>query len=269
MSMAGAGGPAVLKRPVWWRCVLMRFRLLGMAMVMMGLWSGPAVADPDVVPIFGQFGENRYAATEAMRRLQGILDLVYGEASIQPEYVSAPFNRAVQQVQAQPGSCLSAVTRTSETEHQFRWLFPVTQTRVIVIVAAPSHHLEPEVSLDVLRRNEADGIVSLDGAGQVILEKAGIRHDSRPAADTVVKMVAANRVRYGVLLAVTFDLLEAADKNSVRVLGNLEVQTIWHVCNSAFPPQKEQRLVAAYGRLQQDGRLARLYAGFGIPSPRP
>lgn len=244
-------------------------RLLALVMAVTLLWSASAIAGSETVPVLGQFGENRYAATEAMRRLQGILDLVYGEAALQPEYVSVPFNRAVQQVQVQPDSCLSAVTRTPETESQFLWLFPVTQTRVIVIVAAPPHFPDTDVSLETLRRNQADGIVSLDGAGQVVLQKADIRHDSRPAADTVVKMVAAGRVRYGVLLAVTFDLLDAADKSAVRVLGDLQVQTIWHACNTAFPPQQVDRLKAAHGRLQRDGRLRQLYTGFGLSQPRP
>lgn len=263
--MAGARESTILQGSVGW---------IGMLGILGAILTGPTArtavaAGPEEVAILGQFGENRYAASEAMRRLQAILDLVYGEAALQPQYVSVPFNRAVQQVQMQPDSCLSAVTRTAETEHQFRWLFPVSETRVIVIGAARLNPSESPTSLETLQRDQAEGIVTLDGAGQVILQKAGIRHDSRPAADTVVKMVAAERARYGVLLAVTFDLLGGPEKKAVRVLGDLERQIIWHACNTAFPAERADRLTAAHTRLEEDGRLGQLYTGFGIPLPRP
>lgn len=243
--------------------------LLGVLLIS-GLLIRTGFAAPPQVSIYGQFGENRYAASEAMRRLQGILDLVYAEAGVPFEYVSVPFNRAYHQVMTHTDSCLSAVTRTAETERDFRWMFPVTESRILVIVPALSDRPDPPPSLDGLRQHEAEGIVSLDGAGQTLLEKAGIPHDSRPAADTVVKMVAAGRVRFGVLLSVTYDHLDIAEKKSVRVLGVLEAQTIWHACNTILSPAQVDPLIAAWDRLYRDGRLAKLYADFNVAlPPRP
>lgn len=231
--------------------------------------AGAARAETAPVKVFGQFGETRYAATEAMKRLQAILDLVYGEAGLEPEYVPVPFNRAYQQVINHPGSCLAAVTRSAETEQMLRWMFPVTETRVIVIGPVLSETPDEAASVEMLRRAEAKGIVSLDGAGQVLLQGAGIRHDSRPTADTVVKMVAAGRVRYGVLLSVTFDLLGNDEKSGVRVLGPLQVQTIWHACHRDLPQEQANRLTAAWAHLKEDGRLAAVYVRFQTTVPPP
>lgn len=230
-----------------------------------GIVAGRAWAEDSVVDIYGQFGETRFAATEAMRRMQAILDLVYGEAGLTPRYVSLPFNRAYQTTLASPGGCLAVVARTERTETDFSWRFPVGETRIIVV--AREREAAP-VTLESLRAGHfgPDDLVTLNGAGQDFLDAAGIPNNSRPAADSVVRMVAAGRARYGVLLDVTYRLLESPEKRSLQSVGVLKTEHLWHACNrddAAHGPG----VSGAWTTLRKDGRLAALYATFGSVPP--
>jgi polar amino acid transport system substrate-binding protein len=192
-----------------------------------------------------------------------LLRLMTAQAGLALELRVLPWQRAVQEAQAQPLSVLFSLTRTPEREAQFQWVGPIAQRRILIYKLASRSDLAM-TQLGELG-NARIGVVR-DSAADRALLAAGLRHgiELEPGLDDATNMrkLLAGRMEYITLLdwAAAWNLrqLQLPYGTLQAVMEQDVSRSYWYGLRADADPAVVRRLQATLDALRRDGRYERL-----------
>lgn len=192
-----------------------------------------------------------------------LLRLMAAGAGLPLQLRVLPWQRAVQQAEAQPGSVLFSLTRTPEREAQFQWVGPIAQRRVLIYKLARRSDL---TLTQLSELGDAHIGVVRDSAADRQLQAAGLRpgqqleHGLDDA--TNVRKLLAGRMQYVVLLdwAAAWNLRQLQlPYDTLQAVMELDgTRSYFYGLHPDADPALVRRLQAALDAIKHDGRYERL-----------
>lgn len=174
-----------------------------------------------------------------------------------------PWQRAMQQAEALPGSLLFSLTRTPERETQFQWVGPIAQRRVLI------YKLASRVELKLTQLGELGGSrigVVRDSAADRQLQAAGLK----PGVQLELGLDDATNVRK--LLAGRMEFITLLDWAAAWAMRQLQLpyttlqpvmdldvsKSYWYGLHPEAEPALVRRLQAELDAIKRDGRYEKL-----------
>ncbi|MCY4755894.1 substrate-binding periplasmic protein [Pelomonas aquatica] len=192
-----------------------------------------------------------------------LLKLMAAGAGLPLQLQVLPWQRAVQQAEARPGSALFSLTRTPEREAQFQWVGPIAQRRVLVYRLASRPDLKlaqlPELGcarIGVVRDSAADR--QLQAAGL----RPGVQLEQGLDDATNVRKLLAGRMEFVTLLdwaaAWAMRQLQLPYATLQPVMALDVAKSYWYGLHHEAEPALVRRLQAELDAIKRDGRYDKL-----------
>lgn len=246
-------------RPVKRRTCLALAALAGMHL--------PALAAPAERMLFG-FTENlpplNYEDEDGPQGFSvDLLRLMAAGAGLPLLLQVLPWQRAMQQAEAQPGSALFSLTRTPEREAQFQWVGPIAQRRVLIYKLASRTDLKltqlselGSTRIGVVRNSAADH--QLQAAGL----RPGVHLEHGLDDATNVRKLLAGRMEFVTLLdwaaAWAMRQLQLPYATLQPVMELDVTKAYWYGLHREADPARVRQLQAELDAIRRDGRYERL-----------
>ena len=192
-----------------------------------------------------------------------LLRMVAATAGLPLELQVLPWQRAVQQAEAEPASVLFSLTRTPEREAQFQWVGPIAQRRILIYRLASRGDLGLNRVED--RGGARSGVVresATDRQLQAAGLKPGVELEQGLDDATNLRKLLAGRMEFVTLLdwAAAWNLrqLRLPYETLQVALEHDTTKAYWYGLRPDADPALVKRLQAALDTIRRDGRYDRL-----------
>lgn len=190
------------------------------------------------VPIMPTFIDIRARLQPAMANW---LSYVADHASVHLEIQPASFDRRVADMTRRPNHCVLGYDRVPSREAGALWLAPIGQDRILFVARRnDGFYGDIEALMSIL----PDQVAAPSGIYRELLALRDIPHVAVDDQRSLARMVAAGRVRFGMLIGATLETPEVKGMG-LRVVAEMPPLDFWFACSRTLPPAIADRLTIA------------------------
>ncbi len=220
-------------------CLVTTFAVTGSGQEMAEYFGNPESTKITLaVPIMPTFIDSRARLQPAMANW---LAQVADQASVYMEIQPASFDRRVADITRRPNHCVVGYDRVPSREAGVLWLARIGQDRIL-FVARGNDSFDGDI--DALMSILPDQVAAPSGIYRELLALRDIPHVAVDDQRSVALMVAAGRVRFGMLIG---DTLQTPDVKAMglRIVAETPPLDFWFACSRNLPTDIADRLTAA------------------------
>ncbi|OYQ32688.1 hypothetical protein CHU95_18155 [Niveispirillum lacus] len=220
-------------------CLVTALNVAGAEQEMAEYFGNPESAKVTLaVPIMPTFIDNRARLQPAMASW---LAHVAEQASVYLEIQPSSFDRRAADISRRPNHCVVGYDRVPSREAGALWLTRIGQDRILFVARGNDSFYG---DIDALMSILPDQVAAPSGIYRELLALRDIPHVAVDDQRSVARMVAAGRVRFGMLIGAT---LETPDVKGMglRIVAETPPLDFWFACSRNLPPDIVDRLTTA------------------------
>lgn len=210
------------------------------------------------VPIMPTFIDSRARLQPAMANW---LAHVADHAAVHLEIQPASFDRRAADLARRPNHCVLGYDRVPSREAGALWLARIGQDRILFVARRNDSFYG---DIDALMSILPDQVAAPSGIYRELLALRDIPHVAVDDQRSLARMVAAGRVRFGMLIGATLETPEVKAMG-LRVVAEMPPLDFWFACSRNLPAAIADRLTAALK--SEKAEKLRLLAMASAPRP--
>jgi len=193
-----------------------------------------------------------------------IVELIFKEANLNPEFIVLPWLRAVREVEIKPNVFIISMMRTKERENKFNWVAKLYDVTPTISILSKNTHIKLTNTEDLLEYKIG---ITRGHFGESYLKNIGMTEDKNLLLPIQYKHLWAMLFN-GRVDGVFSDQLTAADeimqlnKNPNEVVKVIDLPhketSLYLATNLSTNPELISKIQEAYNRLENKGIIAKV-----------